>query len=75
MNSEYNEQMLNRDKAIKAGNDLIDCLKKATPEFRKLINDDMMGLLFVKVRDNEELNNALKQFMELKTDGNFMRIM
>ena len=42
MNSEYNEQMLNRDKAIKAGNDLIDCLKKATPEFRKLINDDMM---------------------------------
>ena len=45
---------------------MIDCLKKATPEFRKLINDDMMGLLFVKVRDNEELNNALKQFMELK---------
>ncbi len=54
---------------------MIDCLKKATPEFRKLINDDMMGLLVVKVRDNEELNNALKQFMELKTDGNFMRIM
>ncbi len=75
MNSEYNEQMLNRDKAIKAGNDLIDCFKKATPEFRKLINADIMGLLVAKARDNEELNNTLKQFMELKTDGNFMRIM
>lgn len=58
-NTYYNQQMENKEKAIKAINDYIDCLIYATPEFREQIGKESFTLFVAKSKLDPQLNNVL----------------
>lgn len=72
MNNEYKEQELNREKAEKAANDLIDCLIKANPQFKYLICKDILQLMIIKSADNYEIKNFLNNNIEFRSFVNSM---
>ena len=72
MNNEYKEQELNREKAEKAANDLINCLIKANPQFKELICKDILQLMIIKSSDNYEIKNFLNNNIEFRSFVNSM---
>lgn len=72
MNNEYKEQELNREKAEKAANDLIDSLIKANPQFKELICKDILQLMIIKSADNYEIKNFLNNNIEFRSFVNSM---
>ena len=67
MNYELNNQMKNRDKAINAAKDYIDCVFSATPEFREQICNETISLLCAKASINPDANQALNLAFEMQS--------
>ena len=59
MNNELQDQMKNKDDAINAAKDFIDCFFNATPEFKEQIRSETVGLLVAKSQINPEANQFL----------------
>ena len=65
MNNELQNQEKNKNDAIKAAKDFIDCFFNATPDFKNQISRETLELLVIKSQVNPELNQVLNSVIEL----------
>lgn len=63
------EQRENVDKAMKAFNDLLDCMIKASPEHRRDISQQAETIFLLKCQDNPWLDELLKMALDFNKLG------
>ncbi|MDD6339625.1 MAG: hypothetical protein PUA49_03890 [Butyrivibrio sp.] len=66
MNNELQNQMKNKEDAISAAKDFIDCFFNATPEFKEQIRRATVGLLVAKSQINPDANQFLNWVIEFR---------
>lgn len=74
MNNELQNQIKNRDDAINAAKDFIDCFFNATPDFKNQIRRETFELLAAKSQISPEANQFLNSMIELRNFLNSLGI-
>lgn len=74
MNNELQNQMKNKDEAINAAKDFIDCFFNATPDFKIQISKETFELLLAKSQISPEANQFLNSMIELRNFLNSLGI-
>ena len=74
MDDKLKNQMKNRDDAVNAAKDFIDCFFDATPEYKNQIGKDVIALLVVKSQIDDEANQFLNRIIEMRNFLNSLGI-
>lgn len=74
MNNELQDQIKNRDEAINAAKDFIDCFFNATSDFKNQISRETFELLVSKSQISPEANQFLNSMIELRNFLNSLGI-